>query len=150
MDFILSTLPADITNIKPSRQLEGRGYPRATGPQGPQGPQGSQGPQGPQARRGGGRVGRGRGQGLASHINADVGPAFFGLGYVGSMAQEKTGGSSNVVDAQGCRPKTLLHSHRADWGPAALSGRCTGGVLGVFWRCPAGLWGPSTINPARI
>ena len=37
--------------------------------------------------------------------------------------------------------------YRADWEPAASSGRR---VLGVFWRCPAVLWGPSTPNPTQV
>ena len=37
--------------------------------------------------------------------------------------------------------------YRADWEPAATSGRR---ALGVFWRCPAVLWGPSTPNPTQI
>ena len=37
--------------------------------------------------------------------------------------------------------------YRADWEPAATSGRR---VLGVFWRCPAALGGPSTPNPAHF
>ena len=37
-------------------------------------------------------------------------------------------------------------SYRADWEPAATSGRR---VLGVFWRCPVVLWGPSTPNPTQ-
>ena len=38
-------------------------------------------------------------------------------------------------------------SYRADWEPAATSGRR---VLGVFWRCPAVLWGPSAPNPTQV
>ena len=38
-------------------------------------------------------------------------------------------------------------SYRADWEPEAPSGRR---VLGVFWRCPAVLWGPSTPNPTQV
>ena len=38
-------------------------------------------------------------------------------------------------------------TYRADWEPAATSGRR---VLGVFWRCPAVLWGPSTPNPTQV
>ena len=36
---------------------------------------------------------------------------------------------------------------RVDWEPAAASGRR---VLGVSWRCPAALWGPSTPNPSQV
>ena len=39
---------------------------------------------------------------------------------------------------------------RADWGPAAPSGKCTAGVPRVFWRCPAGLQGPSTHNSTCV
>ena len=38
-------------------------------------------------------------------------------------------------------------TYRADWDPAAASGRR---ALGVFWRCPAALWGLSTPNPTHI
>ena len=40
-----------------------------------------------------------------------------------------------------------LKAYRADWEPEASSGRR---VLGVFWRCPAVLWGPSTPNPTQV
>ena len=46
-----------------------------------------------------------------------------------------------------CRPCPGAGSYRADWEPAATSGRR---VLGVFWRCPAVLWGPSTPNPTQV
>ena len=41
-------------------------------------------------------------------------------------------------------------SYRADWEPEAASGKCMTGVPGVFWRCPAVLWGPSTPNPTQV
>ena len=55
----------------------------------------------------------------------------------------------------GCHPHPLaalypthrfpsLSTYRADWEPAASSGKCMAGVPGVFWRCPAALQGPST------
>ena len=37
--------------------------------------------------------------------------------------------------------------YRADWEPEAPSRRR---ALGVFWRCPAVLWGPSTPNPTQV
>ena len=40
--------------------------------------------------------------------------------------------------------------YRADWEPAATSGKCMAGVPGVFWRCSAVLWGPSIHNPTRV
>ena len=43
--------------------------------------------------------------------------------------------------------KTKLSAYRADWEPEAPSGRR---ALGVFWRCPAVLWGPSTPNPTQV
>ena len=43
-----------------------------------------------------------------------------------------------------------MHGYRADWEPAATSGKCMAGVPGVFWRCSAVLWGPSIHNPTRI
>ena len=43
-----------------------------------------------------------------------------------------------------------LMLYRADWEPAAASGGRTGGVLGVFWGSPTGLWGSSTPNQARV
>merc|ERR1712185_268132 len=42
---------------------------------------------------------------------------------------------------------TYTYTYRADWEPAATSGRR---ALGVFWRCPAVLWGPSTPNPTQV
>ena len=42
---------------------------------------------------------------------------------------------------------TLGMPYRADWEPEAPSGRR---VLGVFWRYPAVLWGPSTPNPTQV
>ena len=42
---------------------------------------------------------------------------------------------------------SLMHVYRADWEPAAASGRR---VLGVSWGCPAALWGPSTPNSTRV
>ena len=44
----------------------------------------------------------------------------------------------------------LKMRYRADWEPAAASGKCMAGVPGVFWRCPAVLWGPSTPNPTWV
>ena len=44
-----------------------------------------------------------------------------------------------------CHP--VLAYYRADWEPAAPSGRC---VLGVSWRCPAVLGGPSTPSPNQV
>ena len=41
-------------------------------------------------------------------------------------------------------------TYRADWEPAAASGKGMAGVSGVFWRCPEVLWGPPTPNPARV
>ena len=43
-----------------------------------------------------------------------------------------------------------LYSYRADWEPAATSGKCMAGVPGVFWRSPAVLQGPSTHNPTLV
>ena len=40
--------------------------------------------------------------------------------------------------------------YRADWEPAATSGKCMAGVPGVFWRSPVVLWGPTTHNPALV
>ena len=40
--------------------------------------------------------------------------------------------------------------YRADWEPAATSGKCMAGVPGVFWRCPAALQGPSTHNSTWV
>ena len=40
----------------------------------------------------------------------------------------------------------LRRTYRADWEQAATSGRR---ALGVFWRYPAVLWGPSTPNPTQ-
>ena len=40
--------------------------------------------------------------------------------------------------------------YRADWEPAAASGKCTAGVPGVLWRSPAVLWGPPTPNPMLV
>jgi hypothetical protein len=40
--------------------------------------------------------------------------------------------------------------YRADWEPAATSGKCMAGVPGALWRLLAVLQGPSTHNPAWI
>ena len=45
---------------------------------------------------------------------------------------------------------TLCAIYRADWEPAATSGKSMAGVPGVFWRCLAVLQGPSTHNPAWV
>ena len=37
--------------------------------------------------------------------------------------------------------------YRVDSEAAAPSGRRTSGGMGVLWRCPVVLWGPSTSNP---
>ena len=53
-----------------------------------------------------------------------------------------------MFDGRPCGfPLFCLVSYRADWEPAATSGRR---ALGVFWRCPAVLWGPSTPNPTQV
>ena len=44
----------------------------------------------------------------------------------------------------------VVMAYRADWEPAASSGRRIGGVPGVLWRCPAGLWAPYTSTPAWV
>ena len=44
-------------------------------------------------------------------------------------------------------PVLINIRYRADWEPAAASGRR---VPGVSWGCPAALWGPSTLNPTRV
>ena len=48
------------------------------------------------------------------------------------------------------RAKLGAGVYRADWEPEAPSGKCMAGVPGVFWRCPAVLWGPTTHNPAWV
>ena len=51
---------------------------------------------------------------------------------LGKIVQNSTGGPY--------RPRWTPRwqcQNRADWEPAAATGRRTGGVLGVFWRCPA-------------
>ena len=47
----------------------------------------------------------------------------------------------------GCYISLSPSPYRADWEPAATSGRR---ALGLFWRCPAVLWGPSTPNPTQV
>ena len=44
----------------------------------------------------------------------------------------------------------LGYPYRADWEPAAPSGKCVAGVPRVFWRCRAVLQGPSTHNPTLV
>ena len=40
--------------------------------------------------------------------------------------------------------------YRADWEPAATSGKCMAGVPGVFWRSLVVFWGLSAHNPALV
>ena len=47
-------------------------------------------------------------------------------------------------------PFGAVAGYRADWEPAATSGKSMAGVPGVFWRCPAVLQGPSTHNPTLV
>ena len=48
-----------------------------------------------------------------------------------------------------CTTKTTT-SYRADWEPAATSGKCMAGVPGALWRLLAVLQGPSTHNPTLV
>ena len=41
-------------------------------------------------------------------------------------------------------------AYRADWEPAAPSGKCMAGVPGVLWSSPAVSWGPPTLNPTLV
>ena len=47
----------------------------------------------------------------------------------------------------GYRTELAVPWYRTDWEPEAPSGRR---ALGVFWRYPVVLWGPSTPNPTQV
>ena len=44
----------------------------------------------------------------------------------------------------------VICPYRADWEPAASSGKSMAGVPGVFWRSPVVFWGLSAQNPALV
>ena len=53
----------------------------------------------------------------------------------------------NIGLLESAKVRTALYDYRANWEPAASSGRR---ALGVFWRCPAVLWGLSTPTPTQV
>ena len=58
----------------------------------------------------------------------------------------------HTLTVEGCliSVSVSLARYRADWEQARPSRRCTGGVLGVFRRCSAALWAPSTPNSTQV